>query len=79
MVTRTELAKIKKQATLIAQAKGESIDDLTAKFLQKYVQENFEWVLESFAKQNNQKETHNVEQTGSKKPSEIQTFGGETE
>lgn len=53
MATRTELAKVKKQAALIAQAKGESIDDLTLKFLQKYVQENFEWVLESLAKQNN--------------------------
>ena len=57
MVTRTELTKIKKQATMIAQAKGESIDELTANFLQKYIQDNFELVLEYLTKQKAQKVT----------------------
>lgn len=77
MVTRTELTKIKKQATMIAQAKGESIDELTANFLQKYIQDNFEWVLESLAKQKAQKATPTTNQADVNQQSATHTYKGE--
>lgn len=76
MVTRSELAKIKKQASLVAQAKGENIDDIIATCLQNYTQDNFEWVLEAFSKQNSQKTNpHQMTSTQNQK-NEIHTERG---
>lgn len=77
MVTKTELTKIKKQATMIAQAKGESIDELTANFYQKYIQDNFEWVLETLAKQKAQKATATKNQADVNQQSATHTYKGE--
>ncbi|AYG01152.1 hypothetical protein [Lactococcus allomyrinae] len=50
-MNRTELFRLKKQAGEIAQAKDKiGIDDLIGLLLQNYIQDNFEFVLEDYAK-----------------------------
>lgn len=55
MPTKNELAKIKKQAALIARSKGTTVDEIMYDSLKTYVSENMDWVLENFAKMQDKK------------------------
>lgn len=56
MPTKNELNKIKKQVALIAKAKGTTVDEIIYNSLSTYVSENMDWVLENFAKMQDEKE-----------------------
>jgi hypothetical protein len=49
-MNRTELTKLKKQASQIAELKGQSVDDIIGECLQSYIQDNIGTVLEDYAK-----------------------------
>lgn len=49
-MNRTELTKLKKQASQIAKLKGQSVDDIIGECLQNYIQDNIGTVLEDYAK-----------------------------
>jgi hypothetical protein len=55
MPTKNELTKIKKQVALIAKSKGTTVDEIIYDSLKTYVSENMDWVLENFAKMQDEK------------------------
>lgn len=55
MPTKNELTKIKKQVALIAKSKGTTVDEIIYDSLKNYVSENMDWILENFAKMQDEK------------------------
>lgn len=55
MATKNELARLKKQVALIATAKGTTVDEVIYNALETYRSENMDWVLENFAKMQDEK------------------------
>lgn len=55
MATKNELARLKKQVSLIATAKGTTVDEVIYNALETYRSENMDWVLENFAKMQDEK------------------------